>query len=790
MAAKYTDVITTNSGTALPGATVQLLDGSGSLVTTYTDAALTQNAATSRTADDDGLVELYVADGTYTVRQAYGSVTRDLANVELYDISTIASTSSGAVANKAQASAIGISGAAENMGSYTGSTIPDNETAKQNIQSLETAVETKANAAAVGVTSSAANMGTYTGTTIPDNETAKQNIQSLETAHETLDAAHDDLNDRFRRWTHVPFAPDFTTNSITVRDGSSDTYHRHFGQIAEGMDGRLHLIYRRAAAHAVTDGATIYYTYSDDGGQTWSAEGVLVAGVAGFDQRGMSICVTPTGRVLVIYDKTPAPAVGTGTTTFRLVYSDDNGATWTQGADITSVAFDFARAYGRIRLIGSHVSNNYQLCWTPYYQTSAAPTYKVAAWYSSDDGLTWTEGTALDTTGYNEAEMVAINDQTWFAVARGTGLNFLKSTDGGSTWTDLGKITTSDGVAPSLDKFYHNGRWYLLVGYCDRDLDTISFKIAPVTDALTTPAAFGAPLTVATDAVNASGYQSTVTKPDGTVYMDEGVGFVWFKEYIGFDYTQVRFGRANLFELAQESGRGVAVASGAFTVYDTEFEPRLLIGTEGSAATDDLDTINGGSEGQIIRCQSITSGNDVTIKNGTGNIILRGEDFRLNTAGSSGSHIILRKAGDYWLELGRTNDGDNGFYETGTWTPVPQGSSTAGSPTGTFAGTYVKIGRQVFITCQLVFTGLSTMAGNVEVIGLPYTISAGAGSRAGISVGFRNNFTNDFVVGGYCLENSSTIRLMRMDQDNVALAVGDLSATSNIYFSATYRAST
>ena len=185
MAAKYTDVITTNSGTALPGATVQLLDGSGSLVTTYTDAALTQNAATSRTADDDGLVELYVADGTYTVRQAYGSVTRDLANVELYDISTIASTSSGAVANKAQASAIGISGAAENMGSYTGSTIPDNETAKQNIQSLETAVETKANATAVGVASSAANMGTYTGTTIPDNETAKQNIQSLETAVET-----------------------------------------------------------------------------------------------------------------------------------------------------------------------------------------------------------------------------------------------------------------------------------------------------------------------------------------------------------------------------------------------------------------------------------------------------------------------------------------------------------------------------------------------------------------------------------------------------------------------------
>ena len=189
MAAKYTDTITTDAGTALEGATVELLTGAGALVTTYTDDALTQNAATSRTTDANGLVELYVADGTYSVRTTYNGVVKTLANVELYDISTIASTSSGAVANKAQASAIGIGGSAENMGSYTGSTIPDNETAKQNIQSLEAAVETKANASAVGVTSSAANMGTFTGSTIPDNQTAKQALQALETETETKSTA-------------------------------------------------------------------------------------------------------------------------------------------------------------------------------------------------------------------------------------------------------------------------------------------------------------------------------------------------------------------------------------------------------------------------------------------------------------------------------------------------------------------------------------------------------------------------------------------------------------------------
>ncbi|HKR17665.1 hypothetical protein [Rhizorhapis sp.] len=179
MAAKYTDTITTDAGTALEGATVELLTGAGALVTTYTDDALTQNAATSRTTDANGLVELYVADGTYSVRTTYNGVVKTLANVELYDISTIASTSSGAVANKAQASAVGISGSAENMGTYTGSTIPDNETAKQNIQSLETAVETKARADAVGITSSATNMGIYTSPSLTDNQTAKQNIEEL-----------------------------------------------------------------------------------------------------------------------------------------------------------------------------------------------------------------------------------------------------------------------------------------------------------------------------------------------------------------------------------------------------------------------------------------------------------------------------------------------------------------------------------------------------------------------------------------------------------------------------------
>ena len=180
MAAKFSETITNDSGTVQIGATVQVMSG-GSLVTTYTDDALTQNASTTRTSDSNGLVEFYVPDGTYSITFGMSGVSKTLQNVELYDLSTLASTTSGAVANKAQAAAIGIAGTASDMGPFTGSTISDNVSAKAGMQALETAVETKANASALGVTASAADMGSFTGTIIPDNQTVKQAIQALET---------------------------------------------------------------------------------------------------------------------------------------------------------------------------------------------------------------------------------------------------------------------------------------------------------------------------------------------------------------------------------------------------------------------------------------------------------------------------------------------------------------------------------------------------------------------------------------------------------------------------------
>lgn len=84
------------------------------------------------------------------------------------------------------------------------------------------------------------------------------------------------------------------------------------------------------------------------------------------------------------------------------------------------------------------------------------------------------------------------------------------------------------------------------------------------------------------------------------------------------------------------------IASGAITARS----PNTLVDTEGAAATDDLDTINGGEEGITLSLRSVSSSRDTTVKNGTGNLTL-GSDFTLsNTA----DLIQFVKRGSTWFK--------------------------------------------------------------------------------------------------------------------------------------------
>lgn len=80
-----------------------------------------------------------------------------------------------------------------------------------------------------------------------------------------------------------------------------------------------------------------------------------------------------------------------------------------------------------------------------------------------------------------------------------------------------------------------------------------------------------------------------------------------------------------------ESDSGVVpgtltIASGVITV--PAYAEMVVLDTESAAATDDLDTINGGIAGMTIRVTTTSASRDVVVKHGTGNIRLNGASDR------------------------------------------------------------------------------------------------------------------------------------------------------------------
>ncbi len=97
-------------------------------------------------------------------------------------------------------------------------------------------------------------------------------------------------------------------------------------------------------------------------------------------------------------------------------------------------------------------------------------------------------------------------------------------------------------------------------------------------------------------------------------------------------------------------GSGIkTIASGAITI-DSMYHK---VETESGAATDDLDTINGGTLGQILILKTNDSSHDVTLKDGTGNLNLAG-DFTLDNGQDT---ITLLCEGTQWNEVARSNNG-------------------------------------------------------------------------------------------------------------------------------------
>jgi hypothetical protein len=383
--------------------------------------------------------------------------------------------------------------------------------------------------------------------------------------------------------------------SVLLDGTGTPDIHRHFGSIVKTKSGRLIIAYRKAPSHGTQENTTITMLYSDNDGADWSSEVDIVSEETGKDNRAALMGVTPTGRILLGYNRIHvAGATAQDPQEYKLIYSDDDGVNWSSALTIDSIEYDFARLFGSVEVVPSDVTPGETMTLiTSYQRTSGAPVNYAAAYYKSyDEGLTWSSPVYVvnDTQGLNEMGLQFFNADVGVAVCRGnSGLALFTTVNAGSTWTSVGVITGTDDdcVAPSLNQLTIDSEPYLLLGYTDRGSNQAKWTIVPLFEV------FGAaPLTALADFVvtgqadmeNASGYQKAVIYPNGDM------AYVEFKEFNGDEQSQVRFGKGSPRRWAQRrfSNDALAVTPTLITALtDLYVNRKLFTITAASNATTD-----------------------------------------------------------------------------------------------------------------------------------------------------------------------------------------------------------
>lgn len=115
----------------------------------------------------------------------------------------------------------------------------------------------------------------------------------------------------------------------------------------------------------------------------------------------------------------------------------------------------------------------------------------------------------------------------------------------------------------------------------------------------------------------------------------------------GLGKTTARWGQAYVKGITLGAATELTIATGAITATPGVF----TVDTESDAATDDLDTITAGSgcvEGSLVALKAENVSRVVTIKHGTGNILLMNGDFALSTTGRM---LLLYYTGSSFVQL-------------------------------------------------------------------------------------------------------------------------------------------
>jgi len=192
---------------------------------------------------------------------------------------------------------------------------------------------------------------------------------------------------------------------------------------------------------------------------------------------------------------------------------------------------------------------------------------------------------------------------------------------------------------------------------------------------------------------------------------------------------------------------------------DLYLSDRVIVGGGGSLENGEIEFVADSTRARIVGGYDAGGGGYLAFHTDTtGGTDL--ERARFNNAGNlaftAGNGIDFSANAD---ATGMTSELLND-YEEGTWTPVLSG---AGYSFGTHTGSYVKVGKMVYVTALLNITTVGSNTSSIGISGFPFNA---------------HSATNEFQMG--TVRQTSTTGALYVAQINVGLAVGGLNSMDGI----------
>jgi sialidase-1 len=208
---------------------------------------------------------------------------------------------------------------------------------------------------------------------------------------------------------------------------------------------------------------------STDGGKTWSAMRVIEhAGERWSSANAATVVDRRKRRVWVLYLRckpgrsTDTSRPGTDDTQTLARYSDDNGLTWSDAIDLTSVARDMNDPAWRCTVVGPGGAIQTRKGRLLFAAWKAAKSYVPFCLYSDDHGRTWHRGEPLPgDTGGNECQVAELADGTILMdIRQNDGPHRWQATsaDGGRTWSSPRPGQTVTPVACAIERVRRSSR--------------------------------------------------------------------------------------------------------------------------------------------------------------------------------------------------------------------------------------------------------------------------------------------------------------------------------------------